>query len=908
MLQIPSRRLPSEEWPPHCRHMKVSISMPKELFVGAYTKAYLSLSGVAVDELTFRIPAGAKGGIISTCRDAEFDPERPDIMVCAGYKPGKYELEVVHRSEDTVLKAHPFVVSTRWADTKLGPGISFVGVADEFTSGPAFGGGSLGPENFNVIPATGTRQLALVFIDFQDGLYPTDAPSIQAIKDRWTNEIINGVTFQGRTGVSTRRYYQEVSRGKFDIAAQAFGPFHLTDNWSTYYNSDGSPGDALAQTAITAADSSVDFRNFQSVLIVSQTAGTNNAWPYGYGGTFTTQNGSVNLAIMSMPQEWGAGFRPDRNVHATVVHELGHNIGLGDQYKPNTGRNAGSWEPMDSEDNLPHLTAYHRLILGWIPDKSWVKTYNFALGGVPVSETVTLIPIEIGTPPAGQFALIEVRIALGWNYYIEYRNGQATQAGDRVLPTNNAILVTDTRSSPGDAPIARPNIILVPNDADGDGSVLVNGKDYRETDTSDPTFPTDFRISVSGIDGNKADIKLEYGINSRPDPLIRPWPAGPDRQWQSPDIEVRNARNMADPAWFNVPWSGHDNTVVAKITNNGNLAALGVKVNFAVANYNVGGVPEVPLGSDVHDIPADGVVEFTTNWVPPESGHFCMRVRIEPYVVPGTSPPVLERSVYNNEAQSNYDRFISSSASPATRETTTVDVGNPFDERTQVFIHAGQTNPLYRTYLEHTSVWLESKETRTIRVMHEFDPTNLLKCPVSLGKGQSFIPSLGDDSRGYRAQRLVREFTPVPNRATFVTYIVDPRRRNALRPIGAMLFSGIQNEVITGRKTRFESFYWKREKRQPTHFVGRVVVDSPSHDVQGVMGGNVVVEFTKEIRGEMKQRKYVSVKVDMEGRFLAKYEEEQCCIKAGCARAYYVPAAGHSDCWSKKLTSPEDSW
>ena len=85
-------------------------------------------------------------------------------------------------------------------------------------------------------------------------------------------------------------------------------------------------------------------------------------------------------------------------------------------------------------------------------------------------------------------------------------------------------------------------------------------------------------MDVSGIDANKADLRIRYGVLSKPDPSIRPWPASPDRQWQSPDIEVRNKRKQADSAWFNVPWVGNANTIVAKVKNNGNMAAPQVRV------------------------------------------------------------------------------------------------------------------------------------------------------------------------------------------------------------------------------------------------------------------------------------------------------------------------------------------
>ena len=127
-------------------------------------------------------------------------------------------------------------------------------------------------------------------------------------------------------------------------------------------------------------------------------------------------------------------------------------------------------------------------------------------------------------------------------------------------------------------------------------------------------FPTDFTVTASSFSGNKADIRVQYGVSSKPDPYIRPWPAAEERQWQSPDIEVKNTRNASDTDWFNVPWIDHDNTIVATVTNGGNLDAEDVEVTISEKNFNLGGVPAVTvLGTVVKDIPALGKVEFETS-------------------------------------------------------------------------------------------------------------------------------------------------------------------------------------------------------------------------------------------------------------------------------------------------------
>ncbi len=900
MPEINVRKILKKDWPLLLKRKRVSLSFPDTLFVGAFTKVSVSLRGLSIDDLDFILPDGGKSGVISLCRDEDFDPANPDIMLCAGYEPGVYLLQAVEKTTNILMAEEKFEITTNWTDKKLGPSLSFTGISENLSSNPAWGGGPSGPQNLNVVPATGTRRIAVVLVDTADARYTTDATALTTIRDRWMNEIINGVSAGGGM-VSSRQYFREVSYGNFDISADIFGPVNLPNNWDTYFDTSANPiiGRPLAgfyQAAITAADSTINYNNYDNMIFVSEQftdgAGTVlNAWPYGGAGTFSTAEGSKNLGVISMPREWGASFRPARSVRATVIHELGHSLGLGDQYAPDTGRNVGNWDPMHAEDRLPHFSIAHRMMLGWVPG-SWIKPYNFANGGGVINETVSLSPIETGTPTAGRFTGIEIRLSDGWNYYVEYRSRQTGSVGDQNLDTNNAVLVTDVDSSPGDAPISRPLIIRVPNDADNDGSVLTNGLDYRETDTTDPTFPTDFRLSVSGINASKADVLVQYGVNSRPDPAIRPWPASADRQWQSPDIEVQNARNLADPAnWFNVPWAGNPNTVIASVKNNGNLNAPGVRVEFYVKNFNVGGAPETFLGADTRDIPALTTVNFSTSWNPPGNGHYCVIVRIPGYITPGPNP-VLEMSVFNNLAQSNYTRFISASGSPATREITFVEVGNPYDKPTQICIRPGQSNPLYRTYLEHTSLILGPGETRKVKVMFEYDQTNLYKTPVSMGKYGSIDIYDPKTRKNEEVIKVIRKYTQVPNRVGLVAYIDNPGLEHPHTPDR---LGGVDVEVITGKKTRFEYFYLDG------HIGGRIVEDTQARNPAGVVSGSVILTFRNDEDPEKPRVVYETIKVNWDGRFTAKVTAKAEKIKFHTLQAYYLPGTGYGDCYSEIL-------
>jgi M6 family metalloprotease-like protein len=854
---------------PIAKKSKISVALPKgALFVGSFHRVPVKLgSGILWDDLEFVVLEGPKGGLVSPSRDRMFNPKRPHFMLLVGYEPGTYTLQVRHRPSSAVLWSGKFEVDALWRDLKTGPSLWFTGTPSNYSTGAAWGGGTAGPQNVNVLPATGTRRIAVLLADTTDQRYTTDAPTLQQFRDRWMDELIDGVVDGGVTR-SVRQFYREVSYNNFDISAQVFGPVQLPGAWTDYFAMDSggnwAPAAAYWQACVTAGDSLIDYTQFDTLVCVSQQVDgppQRRAWPYANGGTFTTAEGNRSLGVISMPNEWGVVG--NREIFDTFSHELGHNLGLGDQYTPAVaGRNLGSWEMMDWDDPMPHFTLAHRMMLGWV-QSGWVQSFDFSALGGTVDQTVTLHPIELGNPASGRRSGIEIRIADGWNYYLEYRRGQAAHIGDRALPEDGIVLGTDVVSAPYTPPFSRPGLLLLPPDTDSEGAALSNGENYRETDFSDPTYPTDFRVDVSGIDANKADVRIRYGVLSKPDPSIRPWPAAPDRQWQSPDIEVRNVRNQADAAWFNVPWVGNANTIVARVKNNGNMAAPQVRVNFYVKNYNVGGAPESFLGTDARDIPAGAAVEFSTGWVPPSNGHYCVIVRIPLYQTPATPPAVsvVEMTELNNLAQSNYDRFISTTSIP-TREMTTVEVGNPYPIATRVFLHAGQTNPLYRTYLETTSVWLDPGEVRKVTVMFEYAPDNLINGVYP----KDLLPK-------------VREMQRVPNNFGIVARIEDPNDnpRHKVDVLG-----GAQAQIVTGKSTHFDDFDASQGQVR-----GKVVTVEDKEPTPG----RVIVR--EHVRGEKCiQYKYRTVKL-RNGGFTTRISAQSFAVDA-----YYLAPTGYADCWS----------
>ena len=264
-------------------------------------------------------------------------------------------VQAIERASNTVLAELKFRVLGTWRGKTRGPRLWFSGRPRSQLAGSAWGGGPAGPQNVATVPATGTRRIAVLFVDTSTQRYTTNATTMQGIRDRWMNEIINGVTVGTQTR-SVRQFFREMAYStitpspngaNFDISAQAFGPVSLPNNFDSYFNADGSPMGSFYQACITAGDSLINYTQFDTVLCVSQSpSATRFAWPYasiGRWGPYTTGDGNLNLGVISMPVDWDTVDAGGREIHETLSHELGHNLGLGDQYTPVGRRPERRW-------------------------------------------------------------------------------------------------------------------------------------------------------------------------------------------------------------------------------------------------------------------------------------------------------------------------------------------------------------------------------------------------------------------------------------------------------------------------------------------------------------------------------------------------------------------------------------
>ncbi len=826
------------------RHEPVELRLPEnELFIGGWIRVRVIINdpAIAFDDLEFNIKPREAAAMVSLSRDNSFDPTKPEIVLTAGWKPGKHELFVRHRPTGNAVGQTTFEVLETWQDQKLGPSIATFGSIESGPSGGTWGGPDSGdfhvPQNVSVTPALGTRNVGVVLVDTASARYPTGA-ALNIIINNLRNEMVNGVAINGQNR-SVATYFNQASNGLFNLKLVGIvGPIMLPNNWNSYFFFDDPDGDGngtwvanadlpatviaqIVQLNVNNANAgnppALDLSQMDSLIyVVRSRVSPPDAdlfvWPRASLQTETQIIGTIKIptpfgtlevpasrgiARIFMPDDW-ATRSGGRQFHETVAHEMGHNLGLSDQYNQDgftadaTSRIADfnpnqSWELMSWERDLPLPSAAHRLMLGWV-DPNRVRLYNFGVFG-PIDETINLHAASLGAAPVGRFAAAEVRLEDGKNYYFEYRPSTAGRIVDPNPPEANAVLGTEAefRSS---MTADHPNILRVEEDADAvvDLGAFQTGEDFRDQDTTTPGFTNDFIVDVVNTTASEATVRVRYAPDVKPDPALTPW--SPSSNWQSPDIEVINGRSLSDSAFRNIPWEGHDNTVVARVTNRGSSAARSVKVQFFWKDFTFGSGTEQPLGEQTQDIPVGASVTYTAPqlWRPPTLSfpfgsvrfkqHACLVARIDPFLDPVSH--ILEVTPENNEAQSNYTWMATTSSSPATREVTTILAENPFDKPAVVYFTIHQPHPLFRTYLDHRWVHLKPGEKRRILLMVE-----------SL---------LGDE----RFERVVREFQHQERR------IATTLRLSALgdthETCAAQVIGGISVLAITGIGTQFEEF------------------------------------------------------------------------------------------------------
>ncbi|SBS74910.1 CARDB domain-containing protein [uncultured Microbacterium sp.] len=842
----------------------VEITIDAVHYLASWTRARVACrGGVSFDSLLFAVDP-PEGGLVSASRDASFDPAHPDVVVAIGGIVGDYKLVAMDAATGAVHTAAAFSITDTWSGVD-GPPTALIGPAENAAPDASWGGGDpYVPQNLDVRPRRGDYRVAVLLVETDDQATLT-AAEVTALTQTLRQEIFTGV-MRGGVLESTRLYYDAVSDGQLNLVeAGIIVPVHLPNDWDDYVDPEATgrtQGDGLSNFTTAAVAEIVrqnrdrtaagqplvlDLDAVDSIIAVMRSipAGApagfpgRHQWPYGtrpggYQMSFIVGEDRLslpfgfeisiprirNIQALTMPTTWTA-ISNGRTLAETVGHELGHNFGLHDSYWVSTkhlaeyqSRAPGTWDLMGNEEGAPEPAVVERMHLGWVPGGQ-VRTISVGVAGF-VDEEVTLHASGRGVPvPAGRRQAVELRIANGRNYYFEYRRRNAAALSDQAIPEDFVVLGTDYIS--GDTPPTdRRPLLMLRNDSDNDDATFSLNDDYREQDTTDPSYPNDFAMTVLETAGDFARVRLRYA-DAKPDPSILPW--GQSTNWKSPDLRVENHRNRLNPALRDVPWEGHDNWIVATIRNTGRDVANDIEVRFAVKDFTLGGGAETGLGTiTIPTLAAGATTEVTSPdvWRPPAlSGipfldirpHYCVIARIT------AQPGEITRD--NNEAQSNHTRMISASGSPSTRETGVVRVTNPHAVPARCRVVVRQTDRLSRTYLERAWVQLDPGEERDVRFWTE--------------------SMIGDPALGRFWEERKSQSWELPN-SLRLTGVADTGEG-----CHGDVTGGAHVEVWFGRRTRFVDLYVGRGYAR-----GRVEVEE---DGDGVWG-TVVVSLREDKEGK----------------------------------------------------------
>ena len=836
------------------------------IYIGGYADVDVSIdiaSGLGFDDLRFHV-VDPEAGFASRSKDSFFDPEHPSFRIGAGAKAGRFVLEATNAAGDLVGTGS-FSVTAEWESDEVGPPAVVWGANDRTDRTPndlpaEDPSGPCDSRMWHSYGGPSTKQVGIVFVDTESNRFDMDR--IETIAETWKENVFSGV--REIANPSAANYYREISEGQMSFTGKVVRNkdgkplvVHLPKEWTIYFRQTSeNKWHAKEETPTrivveTLRDLGANDFAFDVVMFVVQGDGERFVWPTEYGlHSLFPLAASFHPIFMPVDTDTKIG----KAVYAVAAHELGHTLLRSDLSE--LPRSIGPWDLMADEAGLPQFSMPNKIAMGWI-DHTKVRCLRYQ-PGAEKAELVMLHPSAWAArrPAPNGYSAIEIRLGGQHSYFVEFRNAQLSELymSDQQLPKEPVHLITEAFGR-------SPSISLAPDS--GDGPVLTPGQIFQE-----PADPYALRL----FSLRTFEVLVHQGTSARPEPSIRPW----DSSYHSPDLFVRNARNWDGRRWINQEWmydvfEDNPNQVVATISNEGALDAPGVGVDF---EYTIAGTNDgwTRIGSRItHDIPMWRTVTFVSDEWLPESGevlprkHYGVRARIvaadgsAPYTVPGTDPPIAQTSTKNDEARSNFQRMISKTASPSSREGQRIVVENPTDQARIVRILPLQSNPLYRSYLEKTWVLLGPGESTDVLVASEF---------------------VGTDPEG----RIPADYRNQPNRLIVETYLA-PEELDSPQFVG-----GNQMEIVEGRAVEFIDV-------RAFAAGGEVRVEGGVREKSGGAvppGGSII--FTVD-RGGALENRTVSLSGGTFGTTLPRTGWDS-------VRAYFVPPPGYGDATSRQLPRP----
>lgn len=291
-------------------------------------------------------------------------------------------------------------------------------------------------------------------VDFRDAVAAS-----AALNHRIKNLLIDTTANGGSNNLVD--FYRDMSyrrlRLTVDIAVNPFsrnGWFRMPLAATSYSKANTVQSIQLIRDAIKAADSVVDYRNVDSVLVIinveAKAIGCGFARGIRFGAEDKTKFNLEAQTADGVVIYRGAQVCEDTSL-ATIVHEFGHILGLPDLYRSNpTQRYMGAWDLMASSPgftcsttgSLVGLAGWSRMKLGFIPATQIVR-----VNGAETRSAV-IGPLDSPSLPAGSKRLIRFDNPLNPRRYliVEVRQPQ----GYDVSAPGTGVLLSEVDESIGD--------------------------------------------------------------------------------------------------------------------------------------------------------------------------------------------------------------------------------------------------------------------------------------------------------------------------------------------------------------------------------------------------------------------------------------------------------------------------
>lgn len=281
------------------------------------------------------------------------------------------------------------------------------------------------------LASTGTVNATVIFVDF------SDAPATRTPSQAFA--LISGATDT----------FTEQSYGRLNYNMTPTLQWFRMSQPSTSYSYSGSGHLTFIKEAVSVADSTVDFSDTDSLVIITNpdmtrfSQGPAMATSAGYG---VTADGNEMLNVVTS----GADLSSFGSMW--LNHEVTHTLGLVDLYSytnssyPGILYDVGKFSYMgfnSFESNSPGLTAWERWVLGWLDD-SQVLCANPRIDG----EINTLIT-PIGSS-GGQKAVV---IPVGDTKVVVVESRRATGIDANLAKTGALVYSVDSSISSGYGPI-----------------------------------------------------------------------------------------------------------------------------------------------------------------------------------------------------------------------------------------------------------------------------------------------------------------------------------------------------------------------------------------------------------------------------------------------------------------------